>query len=186
MGEDSCAYLARFETVVLVEYSSHMSGPRWQQASNLLADMTKVVTKYDANGFELRFLNRANRGLEHATTPELVRERFAVFEPAGASSTIATFLDKELSKYISKYRNNSKLRGLNLLVLTDCVPDNEDQVLEVISQASKEMGILRAGKDKISIQFIQFGPNKALQTFLERFDDAYAVGLGSNHIVSAP
>ena len=89
-----------------------------------------------------------------------------------------------MSKYISKYRSNSKLRGLNLLVLTHDVPDSEDQVSEVISQASKEMEILRAEKDKISIQFIQIGPNKALQTFLERLDDAYAVGLGSDHIVS--
>lgn len=43
--EDSCAYLTRFETVVLVDDSSSMSGPRWQQASDLLADMTKVVAK---------------------------------------------------------------------------------------------------------------------------------------------
>lgn len=183
VGEDSCAYLARFETVVLVDDSSPMY-PRWQQASDLLADLTKFVTYYDPNGFELHFLNRANCDLEHATTPELIRRLFAIVEPAGASSPIATFLEKKLSKYISKYRSNSKLRGLNLLVLTHDVPDNEDQVSEVISQASKEMEILRAEKDKISIQFIQIGPNKALQTFLERLDDAYAVGLGSDHIVS--
>ena len=190
MGEYSYAYLTRFETVVLVDDSNSMLGPVWQQASDLLADMTKPVAKFNPNGLELHFFNQANRDLKNATTPELIRRLFAIVEPAGASSPIVTLLERELSKYISRYRSNSKLRGLNLLVLTNGNPDNEadneDRILEVIYQASKEMGSLKAGKEKISIQFMQIGPNKALQTFLVGPYDANAVGLESDYIVSTP
>ena len=163
-----------------------MLGPPWQQISDLLADMTKIVARFDPKGLEVHFFNQANYDLEDATTPELIRKLFAIVEPAGASSPIATLLERELSEYISRYQSNGKLRGLNLLVLTCGVPDNEDRIFEVISQASKEMEFSGAGREEIIIQFIPIGPNKALQTFLERLDDVYAVGLKSDHIVSTP
>ena len=183
LREDSSAYLTRFETVVLMDDSMYMFGPRWQQASHLLAEMTEVVAKYDPLGFELHFFNQA--GFDHVTTPECIREMFEGREYRDSRPT-STLLERELSKYISRYRNNSKLKGLNLLVVTHGVPDNEDEVSEVISQASKEMELLRAGTEKISIQFIQIGSDKALQKFLERLDDAFAGGLQSDHIVSTP
>ena len=186
LGEDSSAYLTRYETVVLVDDSGSMWGPRWQQASDLLAEMVQVVVEHDPNGFELHFFNQADRDQQHATTPEFIRRLFEVVIPDGGSTPTATLLERELSKYISRYRNNSKLRGLNLLVVTDGVPDNEDEVSEVISQASKEMEVLRAGREKISIQFIQIGSESALQAFLGRLDDALAGGLQSDHIVSSP
>lgn len=184
VGDESCAYLTRFETVVLVDDSNFMSGPPWQLASDLLAKMTKVVTRFDPNGLEIHFCNQADRDLKIATTAELIQKLVANVGPAGASSPIATLLESELCNYFKRYR--SELSGLNLLVLTNGVPDNEGRILEVISQTSKELEILRAGRGKICIQFIQIGPNKALQTFLERLDDAYAVGLKSDHVVSTP
>ena len=186
VGKDSCAYLTRFETVVLVDDSSSMSGPQWQQASDLLADMTKIVAKFHPNGLDIHFFNQAKCNLENATTPELIRRLFTIVKPAGTSSPIATLLDGELSKYMSRYRSNSKLRGLHLLVLTNSVPEDEDQVTEVIFKASKEMGYLKAGKEKISIRFIHNVPNVAQYTFLERLYDAYAKGLIYDHIVSTP
>ena len=181
LREDSFAYLTRYETVVLMDDSASMLGRRWQQTSHLLAKMAKVVTKYDPLGFELHFFNKA--GFDHVSTPESIREKFETM-PSGFSRPIAPLLERELSKYISKYRNNIELKGLNLLVVTSGIQHNEDQVLEVIYQASREMEVLKAAKEKISIQFIQIGSDKALRTFLEGFDDAYAVGFQSDHIVS--
>ena len=179
----SCAYLTRFETVVLVDDSSSMSGARWQQASDLLADMTKVAATFHPNGLEIHFLNHADCDMKNVTTPERLRELFAMVEPAGASSLIGPLLERELLRYISRYRSNSKLRRLNLLVLTNGVTDDEDGILEAISQASKRMASWKA-REQISIQFIQFGSSKALQTFVERLDDAYVTGPRFNHIVS--
>ena len=185
LGEESSAYLTRFETVVLAD-DSVMFGRRWEQAGHLLAEMAKVVARYDPNGFELHFFDQANFDQKYVTTPERIREMFELVTPDFACRPTATLLERELSKYISRYRNNSKLKGLNLLVVTDGVPDNEDEVSEVISQASKEMEVLGAGREKISIQFIQIGSDKALQTFLKRLDHAFAGGLQSDHIVSTP
>ena len=186
VGEDSSVYLARFETVVLVDDSSSMWGPRWQQASDLLAEMAQVVAKYDSDGLELHFLNKADCDQTHATKPRVLRSLFEIVQPNGASTPTATLLERELSRYISRYRSDSELRGLNLLVVTGGAPDNEDEVSKVISQASKEMEDLRAETEKISIQFIQIGSDEALQAFLGRLDDALAVSLQSNHIVSSP
>ena len=183
LREDSSAYLTRFETVVLMDDFIYMSGPRWQQASHLLAEMAKVVAKYDPNGFELHFFNQTNFDQKYVTTPERIREMFETIIPRFASTPTAFLLERELSKYISRYRNDNKLRGLNLLVVTGGIPD---QISEVIYQASREMEILEAGKEKISIQFIQIGSDKGLQTFLERLDNAFAGGLQSDHIVSTP
>ena len=181
LEEDSCAYLTRFQTVVLVDDSSSMSGPRWQQASDLLADMTKVVATFNPNGLEIHFLTHADIYVKNVTTPELLRELFAMVRPAGDFSSIATLLDRELSKYISSYRRNSKLRRLNLLVLTNGILDDEDEILEVISQARNRIMVPRA-KEQISIQFIQSKFVKAPQTFLEGLDDAYVRGHRSNRL----
>lgn len=99
---------------------------------------------------------------------------------------MAALLERELSKYMSRYRSNSKLRGLNLLVLANSVPEDEAQITKVISKASREMSFLKAGKEKISIRFILNVPNKALYTFLERLYDAYAKGIRYDQIVSTP
>ena len=183
LEEDSCAYLTRFQTVVLVDDSSSMSGPRWRQASDLLADMTKVVATFNPNGLEIHFLNHADSDVKNATTPELIRNVFAIVEPAGASPPVATLLERELSKYILRYQSNSKIRRLNLLVLISDILDDEDQILEVVSQASNRM-VSRRVKEQISIQFIQSGSGKAPQTFLEGLDDAYVRGHRFNPIVS--
>ena len=183
LEEDSCAYLARFETVVLVDDSSLMFGPRWQLASDLLADMSKVVTEFDPNGFRLHFSHHTENDLKHATTPELIRKMFAIVEPAKLVLPIYEFLERELTGYTSMYLSNSKLRGLNLLVLTDSGLDNWDPVLEVISQASEQLKKLGAGKENTSIQFINIGPGEELPAFLGRLE-AYTVGLQPDHIVS--
>ena len=184
LEEDSCAYLTRFQTVVLVvDDSSSMSGPRWQQASDLLADMAKVVATFDPNGLEIHFLNHTDSDVKNATTPELIRNVFAIVEPAGAPPPIASALERELSKYILRYPSNSKIRRLNLLVLINDILDDEDQILEVIIQASKHMASWGV-EEQISIQFIQPGSIKAPQSFLESSDDAYFRGHRSYSIVS--
>ena len=184
--EDSCAYLTRFETVVLVDGSISMLDLGWQQASDLLADMTKLVAKFHPNGLELHFSNQPNYDSKNATTPEFIRRMFAIVQPAELSSPIATLLKRELSEYISRYRSNSKLRGLNLLVLTNGVQDNEYEIKEIISKASYEMSILGAAKEQISIQFLQIGSSRAVQNFLEGLGDANVMGLQADHIVSTP
>ena len=188
LEEGSCAYLARFETVVLVDDTNLMSG--WSQVSDLLADLTGIVSHYNPDGFELHFVAQADYDLKHATTPELIRGLFATVTPTQHLWSSAHILERELSKYISRYQENSERRDLNLLVVTGSFPLNEDQILEeilkVISHASKEMEILRAGKEKISIQFIQIRPDRASQTFLERLHDAYVASIPSGSIVSTP
>ena len=184
-GRDSRWDLTRFETVVLVDDSNFMSGPPWQLASDLLVEITKIVAKFDPKGLEVHFFNQANYDLEDATTPELIQNLFAIVEPAGASSPIATLLERELSGYISRYQSNGKLRGLNLLVLTKAFPDNWDRISKVISDAGEEMLVLSA-KEQISIQFIQVRASRGLLAFMAHLEQGYVVGFRSNHIVSTP
>ena len=71
---------------------------------------------------------------------------------------------------------------MNLLVLTGDFPD-DNRVMEVISEASKEME-RRKAKEQISIQFIPIGSCRALQTLLESIDDPHVLGTRFKQIVS--
>ena len=175
LEEDSCVYLTRFQTVVLVDDSSSMSGPRWQQASDLLADMTKVVTTFNPNGLEIHFLNHADNDVKNATTPELIRNVFAAVKPGGASSLIATLLERELSKYISSYQSNSKIRRLNLLVLASNILADEVKILEIVWKARDRKVSWRV-EEQINTQFIQ-----QRQSLLESRDFARLRRLSYNH-----
>ena len=55
VGEGNCAYLTLFETVVLVDDSNSIYGPRWQHTRDLLALIEKVVATFNPNGLRIHF-----------------------------------------------------------------------------------------------------------------------------------
>lgn len=180
LDEDHYAYLARYQTVVLVDDSGSMYGERWYHAKNILAKMASVVARYDADGFDVHFFNHAASDLSNVTKQEIILQLFGDLAPAGPTPT-AALLERELSRYIARYRNDRRLRGLNLVVLTDGTPDDENEVSEIILQARNEMHALKAGKQQIGIQFVQIGDDRELSIFFERLDDD--LGRIDDHIV---
>lgn len=86
-------------------------------------------------------------------------------------------LDVELTDYMTSFRSERSIKGLNLVVLTDGKADDEDLVEQAIVQVALELKDLsvRSAKRQIGILFVQVGDNSDATRFLKKLDDAIKV-----------
>lgn len=164
--------LKRYDTVFLVDDSGSMLGPRWDTTAAVLAKIASIAVQYDKDGVDVRFFNSSPDDEERLNldTAEKVNCLFKKVSPEGPTPT-ADVLDAELNNYIYKYRGNRNIRGLNLIILTDGEPDEDQDVANVIVEFTKELKEASAPRDHVGIQFVQIGGDEAASEFLRGLDD---------------
>lgn len=170
--ENVYARLKLYDTVLIVDDSSSMAGPRWLTTSNVLAKIAPIAVSYDGDGVDVRFFNAKPKDEErlNLASADQVMKLFKKVIPDGSTPTAAV-LKGELKQYLAKFREKRNGKRLNLIVLTDGEPDDVDAVEQVIVKYANELKELKAHSLQVGVQFVQIGGDEGATKFLKGLDD---------------
>lgn len=168
--EDVLLSLSRFDTVLLVDDSGSMRGPRWTWAKNALATLATVAARYDADGIDIEFLNSKTRGSE-MKNKAAVEALFASVTPQG-KTPLGKRLDAILRAYMRQLsKQPDKTKPLNLIVITDGAPTDGSATEEAIVRCARALDARNARTTQLGIQFVQIGNDARARAYLESLDD---------------
>jgi len=138
-------------------------GPtRWQEAEKAIQYLAPHVTECDPDGVTIYFFSGgAPIVFEHVKDAEQVRQIFGQHSPSG-STNLAGALKQAFQHHFSEGGKPE-----TILVVTDGIPDNEQEVKNVIIDATKKL----ATKEQLSVSFIQIGDDYRAGKFLAELDD---------------
>lgn len=192
-SDSDYAFLAEFDTIFIVDDSSSMRGPRWQEAEQAIAAIAPICTQYDSDGIDIYFLNyhtpvtmpesNGLGGYQNITTASAVQEIFSSVFPLGATP-VGLRLRNILMPYIrrvqrmeaSREANNGLcdpelvVKPVNIIVITDGVfTDDAESVIEQVARGLDTPN--PAAPWQVGIQFFQIGNDPHARKYLEELDD---------------
>lgn len=184
------AFLGQFDTIFVIDDSGSMAGRNWAETSDALSAISPIITEQDADGIDIYFLNhrsvsQRNRlgGYSHVTSPAGVQEIFRTVRPSGGTPTgtrlnniLKTYL-ADLSEVIGKKDQDSRVKPLNIIVVTD--GKATDDVESTIVSAARKLDKMGAEPWQVGIQFFQVGQDAGAASDLQELDD----GLAGEHNV---
>ncbi|KAM7194891.1 collagen alpha-5 chain [Naviculisporaceae sp. PSN 640] len=187
--EDPYAFLSTFDTMFLIDDSGSMAGSSWREVKEALRAITPICTAHDADGIDVFFLNSKNPvhpaggGFTNIRNPDQVESLFSQVRPHGGTPT-GTRLNQILKPYIREYErriaisgdpDNSGIKPVNMIVITDGVPTDDPE--SVIVSIAKKLDKLEAPPYQVGIQFFQVGKEPGAAEALRELDDS----LGEQH-----
>ncbi|KAJ5259421.1 hypothetical protein N7478_012402 [Penicillium angulare] len=192
-SDSDFAFLAEFDTIFLVDDSSSMRGPRWQEAEQAISAITPICTQYDSDGIDIYFLNHLSSpsttganalgGYKNITTASHVQEIFSSVLPRGATP-VGKRLQTILQPYVhcvqemeaSREQHGGLLdpsllvKPVNIIVITD--GEFTDDAESVIEQVARKLDTPNPAVPwQVGIQFFQIGNDRAARRYLEELDD---------------
>ncbi|KAL8840445.1 MAG: hypothetical protein Q9170_001321 [Blastenia crenularia] len=170
--ENILEHLRNYDTYFLVDDSGSME-PRWKTTARVLAAVVDIAVRYDDDGVDVKFFNKRIKKEERTNlnTTEKVMSLFAKNNPPRGGTLTADVLEEVLREYMSRYRRDPDIKGLNLIVLTDGEPDPEQDVEEVLRDYAEKLVEADAPRYKVGVQFVQIGGDEAARNFLRFLDD---------------
>ena len=181
---DPYAFLSKFDTIILIDDSGSMAGSRWREAATALTSITSICTAHDKDGIDLYFLNhksgapapagKAKDGYYNVADPRSVENIFNIMQPSGRTFT-GTRIESILKPYIaqlSRARDMSDVKPINLIVITDGHPNDDPE--SVIVQHARKLDSLEAPLYQVGIQFFQIGQSREARDALRDLDDGLA------------
>lgn len=165
--------LRKFDTVFLVDDSGSMEGRRWNMTSRALAEIAEIAVQYDDDGVDIQFFNHRPKKEERKGlgSAKAVMDLFQKYKPRDGPTLTADLLEEELGIYLQDLEKDRDIKGLNLIVLTDGEPDEDQDVETVIVDCANQLKALHAPKLKVGIQFVQIGNDEKAREFLRGLDD---------------
>jgi len=194
--EDAYQMLQRFDTVLIVDDSASMT-EHWDVTCKALETVATIALQHDQDGIDIHFMNHPEHSAWNVRTANHIRRLFSLVEPSGITPT-GECLDDILRDYLDRYaasRNaytptssptsphlpTSKLKPLNILVLTDGEPTDDPE--SVIVDAARQLEKLNAPLHQVGIQFLQIGDEPGAREALEELDDVLAAVHGIRDMV---
>lgn len=184
---DPLAFLARFDTVFLIDDSGSMWGKSWTETERALQAIAPVCTARDEDGVDVYFLNhettQSDEGASAGTGYRGVRsaaEVAALFRsvglPRGRQTLTGMRLQRILQTYlrhyekrVSKTGDEGSVKPINIIVLTDGRPHDEPG--DVIRSAAARLDRLDAPPYQVGIQFFQVDDDPDASEALRQLDD---------------
>lgn len=178
--ENALDTLKKYDTVMIIDDSGSMEGPRWHEAREALASLAEIAARYDADGVDVCFLNSHRVGTNMRQSADLVRRLFDSVRPAGITP-IGERLEQLMWHYMEGLekakaqfdagdeRPLARIKPINYIVITDGAPTDDPETV-IVSVARR----LDAGKfplNQIGIQFVQIGNSPDATAFLRELDD---------------
>lgn len=203
--ESPYAFLATFDTVLLVDDSGSMRGDRWKETSQALAVLAPIVTTFDTDGIDVYFLNHSSNDPGH---PEQgvaagsyrsinqagrVGEIFQRIVPRGGTPTgirlhhilrpYLARLEKEMGSAHVAAGKPLTLKPLNIIVITDGSASDDPET--VLLDTAQKLDRWNAPPFQIGVQFFQVGDDSDARERLRELDDDLGkmVGEGVRDIV---
>ncbi|KAJ5673467.1 hypothetical protein N7507_002594 [Penicillium longicatenatum] len=199
-GESEFDSLKDFDTILLVDDSSSMDGPRWREAEAAIAAIAPICTEYDSDGVDLYFLNHRkerNAPFDHSSghnsashniyrnikSAEQVREIFSSVTPRGATP-VGRRLDDILTPYMRRVERMQQAPRNEDGTLSDPSLDVKpinlititdgaftDDAESIILQVAERLDRCVARPSQVGIQFFQIGNDEDARQYLQDLDD---------------
>ncbi|KAI9158518.1 hypothetical protein HJFPF1_06514 [Paramyrothecium foliicola] len=179
--EDKYAFLAQFDTIVVVDDSGSMAGALWGEVDAALQAITPICTARDKDGIDLYFLNhrssfkgvkgKADGGYYNITNAMTVKGIFNSVAPARTTPT-GTRLHNILKPYVDslgRARSVESVKPVNIIVITDGRPTDDPE--SIIVQQARKLDKLEAPPHQVGIQFFQVGNDRKAREALRELDD---------------
>ncbi|EEA25473.1 hypothetical protein TMatcc_006303 [Talaromyces marneffei ATCC 18224] len=198
VDDSQYSFLAKFDTIFLVDDSGSMAGRSWKEAEAAIAAITPICTQYDPDGIDIFFLNHYSAfdrsgGYPNISSPGAVQEIFRNVRPGGMTP-VGQRLRQILFPYlrrIEKMAANTDeygnllnpalaVRPINIIVITDGA--FSDDAESVILNAARTLDRCQTIPWQIGIQFFQIGTDIAAQKHLEQLDDELGKAVKSDHV----
>lgn len=139
---------------------------RWDYCQESTIALSKKLNEYDPDGITIVPFSGTNKFYMN-TTPDKVKDVFTENWPSGGTN-LAGALEACFTEYRKeKKAGNAKKNGLMIVVVTDGVPDNEDDVAKSIVNFTKFID----HDDECGISFLQVGKDIHAAQYLKRLDD---------------
>ncbi|KAI9712117.1 MAG: hypothetical protein M1820_001826 [Bogoriella megaspora] len=166
------AKLKAYDTRFLVDDSDSMAGRKWARTKKVMAKIASIAVKYDTNGVDVSFFNNPVEDKKRTNLKSIddVMNLFRDLYPEGETPT-ADKLDEELNEFCYEYKQDRKIKGLNLIILTDGAPSEGQDVEEVLVRYAKNLKDLHAPALKVGVQFVQIGVDEGAAKFLQKLDN---------------
>ncbi|OAV90759.1 hypothetical protein PTTG_06070 [Puccinia triticina 1-1 BBBD Race 1] len=173
--ENLLSTLKRFKTIFLVDDSASMAtNGHWEEAVRVLVELAKEASQHDTDGLDLQFLNSESH-FKNIKASSLLR-KFKTIQPTGDSTPTETKVEEILRPYIEtleiqKARHQPLSKPLNLVIITDGIPDDIDSFISIISHVSSKLDDGHFPLNQIGIQFLQIGAEKRVSRVLKILDN---------------
>lgn len=186
-GESPYAFLATFDTVLLIDDSGSMAGKSWREVSTALGTIAPIITQFDSDGCDVYFLNHKSsdpgvptqgvapsgyRGIKRAPTIKEVFERVRPYGGTPTGTRVHHILKPYLAHVEREMAAGREVKPMNLIVLTDGVPS--DDVESVLLASAKKLDRLDAPPFQVGVQFFQVGTEPGAREALIELDDELA------------
>ncbi len=158
----------KFDFIVAIDISGSMGEPvksnsnttRWESVQESAMTLIRDVEKHNSNGIGLVLFGGRNIKSFDNVTSDKAREVFASTNPRGS-----TPLAEALTAALNLTEKSDKKDFI--IVFTDGVPDEKEDVTNVIIQAANA----RESDDSLTILFVQVGDDHAATAYLKTLDD---------------
>ena len=181
--DDPYAFLAKFDTVFLIDDSGSMAGRSWHETSAALATITPVCTARDRDGIDIHFLN-CQRSFTNLTSADAVQRVFEQVRPGGGTPT-GCRLRELLGPYVARVEAQAErvrraraagnaapadeIKPMNVIVITDGAAS--DDVESEIMRIANKLEDADAPAWQVGIQFFQVGRELGAAEALQELDD---------------
>lgn len=161
--------LKKYDFILCLDKSGSMSmtdmpggKTRWTGAKEATVALGNKCAEFDTDGITvIPFANTWKKYDNITGAGEKLEQIFKENEPNGGTNT-AGVLKAVFDEYFA-----SKKKPIIVLVVTDGVPNDEDELANVIVAATKKMD----KDEEIGVSFIQIGKDAAATTYLKKLDD---------------
>lgn len=143
------------------------STTRWAEAQEATIALARWAEKYDDDGISVVLFGSNHKLYENVTAGgDLVKKLFTENGPNGGTDTAGALKSILDSYWTRKATNASETKPLIIFCVTDGIPNNEQELIDVITDTANKV----ADADEIRINFIQVGDNADAKKFLHRLD----------------
>jgi hypothetical protein len=171
--------LSEYNIVLLIDDSTSMTwkgygkGTRWTEAIEALNMLVPIATKYDDDGIDLYFLNHTGE-YQVNNVAEFTKKLANISANGGTpmGPKLKYIFNKFLKSMDDGVKSGEKVKRMNLIVITDGTPDNQQEVIDSIVWICAQFAQRAINpKDVMGIQFFQVGDDKAASAHLKYLDD---------------
>lgn len=171
-GKASEAHLKDRDFTLIIDKSGSMrtsdtpSGQRWKYAQESTVAIAHKMAEFDPDGLTLYMFNSSFKRHDNVK-PEAVENVWKEHEPNGSTNLAAVLKDALDNYFDRKAKGTAQANGEIITVVTDGVPDSQEEVARIIVAATKKMD----RDEELGILFLQIGKDQQASEFLRKLDD---------------
>ncbi len=168
-------HLAGRDYVLVVDCSGSMMtedcenfNSRWNDAKEGAIAFASTMDRLDPDGIDLCFFNDTDFWLRNVHQAD-VENAFMERAPRGGT-VLSPVLETIFLEWFDK-RGTKQGRPLSIVVVTDGMPSDKEQVIQTIVTASQRLKAEGGRDEELALQLIQIGTDAGATRFLKELDD---------------